>query len=266
MTHPVPRLALVGDRSPTVQSHARIPRLLAALAERDGLPLDAYWIPTKDGLDGLDGYGGHGGFDGFDAVWLLPGSPYRSEAGALAAVRAAREHGIPFLGTCAGFQHALIEYARGVCGLTGARHGENDPGAPNPMIGPLACSLVGHEGEVRIAPGSLAERVLGAERSVERYHCAYGALNPRYEDTLRDHGLAFTGTDADGTIRIAELPGHPFFLATLFQPELAGDGSRPHPIIRALAAAAARHAAAAADPAADPALPGGGRTAAGSRG
>ncbi|MCX2184780.1 gamma-glutamyl-gamma-aminobutyrate hydrolase family protein [Streptomyces sp. SKN60] len=232
-----PRIALVGDRSPHVKSHVRIPLLLDALAEQDGLVLDAYWIRSGDAAE-------PGAVAGFDAVWLLPGSPYESEEGALAAIRTAREEGVPFLGTCAGFQHALIEYARDVCGLTRAAHAENDPEADagDLLIAPLACSLVGHEGAVRVTPGSLAESVLGAERSTERYHCNYGP-DSRHLDTLEAHGMRFTGVDDDGQVRIAELPGHPFFLATLFQPELAGDGSRPHPIVRALARAAVSRSA-----------------------
>ncbi|MFB6836247.1 hypothetical protein [Streptomyces sp. NPDC056361] len=232
-----PRIALVGDRSPHVRSHVRVPVLLDALAERDGLALDAYWIPTGDAE-------APGAVKGFDAVWVLPGSPYASEAGALAAIRTAREDGIPFLGTCAGFQHVLLEFARDVCGLERAAHAENDPAADpdDLLVAPLACSLVGHEGPVRVTPGSLAERALGAERTTERYHCEYGP-DTRHLDTLTAHGLRFTGTDGEGAVRIAELPSHPFFLATLFQPELAGDGTRPHPLVRALAVAAATHAA-----------------------
>ncbi|MBX7549324.1 hypothetical protein [Streptomyces sp. NPDC048665] len=226
-------VALVGDRSPHVVSHTRIPGLLKALAERDRLVLDAYWIPSQDAE-------AEGAVRGFDAVWVLPGSPYRSEAGVLAAVRTAREEGIPFLGTCGGFQHALLEFARNVCGLTGVAHAENDPDAADPLIEPLACSLVGHEAAVTIGPGSLAESVIGARRTVERYFCAYGPT--RHLDTLSAHGLRFSGHDEDGNPRVAELPGHPFFLASLFQPELAGDGSHPHPMVRALARAAVAHA------------------------
>lgn len=236
MTHTAARIAkiaLVGDRSPDVVSHTRIPLLLDALAARDRLVLDAYWIPSEEA-------GAGDGVRGFDAVWVVPGSPYRSEAGVLAAIRTAREEGIPFLGTCGGFQHALLEYARDVCGLSRAAHAENDPGAVDPLIEPLACSLVGHEGVVTIEPGSLAESVIGSERTVERYFCAYGPA--RHLDTLRAHGLRFSGLDEDGQVRMAELPGHPFFLATLFQPELSGDGPRPHPVVRALARAAVEHA------------------------
>jgi len=231
------RLALVGDRSPNVRAHARIPVLIEALRQRDGLVLDAYWIPTEDVTD--DDLGG------FDAIWVTPGSPYRNPEGAIAAARTAREHGIPFLGTCGGFQHALVEFARDVCGLD-VGHAEYLPGDQRSdpskfLIIPLGCSLVGHEGAVRITPGTLAERILCAERTIERYHCSFG-LNPDYLGTLSEHGLRFTGHDDDGQVRVAELPGHPFFLVTLFQPELAGDGTRPHPIVRALATAAVARA------------------------
>lgn len=143
--NPTARIALVGDRSEAVRSHARIPGLLEALRLREGLDLDAYWIPTEEAGEGMDG---------FDAVWVLPGSPYRSEGGVLTAIQDARENGIPFLGTCAGFQHALLEFARTVCGLDRAGHAENDPGAAHEdaVVVPLACSLVGHEDTVRLTP------------------------------------------------------------------------------------------------------------------
>jgi CTP synthase (UTP-ammonia lyase) len=232
----IARLALVGDRSPHVRSHTRIPRLLDALRERDGLETDPYWIPTEDAADTT-------ALAAFDAVWLLPGSPYRSEEGALTAVRTAREHGIPLLGTCAGFQHVLLEYARNVCGMTHAAHAENTPTAASAdaVVVPLACSLVGHEGGIDLTAGSLAEQLIGAERSVERYHCQFGP-SAHHVDLLREHGMRFTGTDTEGEVRIAELPGHPFFLASLFQPELAGDGTVPHPLVRGLATAAVTHA------------------------
>ncbi|MEV4441724.1 hypothetical protein AB0K09_22475 [Streptomyces sp. NPDC049577] len=234
MNHITARIALVGDRSDAVRSHTRIPGLLEAMRVRDGLDLDAYWIPTEDAGAGMDG---------FDAVWVLPGSPYRSETAVLEAIRAAREGGIPFLGTCGGFQHALLEFARNVCGVTRAGHAENDPGVAeeDAVVVPLACSLVGHEGTVKVVRGSRAARLLGAERTQARYHCNYGP-HPRHLGVLREHGLTFTGTDESGDVRIAELPGHPFFLAALFQPELDGDGTRAHPLITGLATAAVDHA------------------------
>ncbi|WP_443059252.1 CTP synthase C-terminal region-related (seleno)protein [Streptomyces sp. NBC_00435] len=232
--NPTARIALVGDRSEAVRSHARIPGLLEALRLREGLDLDAYWIPTEEAGEGMDG---------FDAVWVLPGSPYRSEGGVLTAIQDARENGIPFLGTCGGFQHALLEFARTVCGLDRAGHAENAPSTADAdaVVVPLACSLVGHEGTVRVTPGSRAARLIGSDRTQARYHCNYGP-NPHHLDLLRAHGMTFTGADESGDIRIAELAAHPFFLATLFQPELDGDGTRAHPLIAGLAAAAVEHA------------------------
>ncbi|MEU0095284.1 hypothetical protein [Kribbella sp. NPDC006257] len=227
------RIALVADRSPHVRSHQRVPILLDSLRERDQLDLDVYWIPTTEA----------GALGGFDGIWLLPGSPYQSESGAIAAVGAARESGTPFLGTCGGFQHAMLEFARNVCGAAGVQHGESNPEAEDQLIVALECSLDGHEGQVQVSPGTLAAELLGVERSVERYHCSYGLDSSRL-DLLREHGLVFSGFDDSGDVRIAELPSHPFFLATLFQPELAGDGSRPHPVIRGFARAAAAHAVA----------------------
>ena len=100
-----------------------------------------------------------------------------------------------------------------------------------------------------IVPGTRAAKMSGPGRRTERYHCDYG-LNSAYLERLSDGGLWFSGFDDGGQVRMAELPGHPFFLCTLFQPELHGDGSQPHPVIVAMAEAAAKHAAATAEAAA----------------
>jgi len=229
---PIARIALVGDRSANVRAHARIPVLIEALLQRESIALDPYWIATADAAE-ID-------LTGFDAIWLVPGSPYGSFEGALAAARAARENGIPYLGTCGGFQHALVEYARNVCGLTTVHHAEIAPDAADLLITPLECSLVGHEEAVMVVPGTLAARIVGPGRRTERYHCSYG-LNPEYLEALAGAGLRFSGFDDSGHVRIVELLGHPFFLGTLFQPELQGDGTQPHPILRAFATAAKDH-------------------------
>jgi CTP synthase (UTP-ammonia lyase) len=241
MTNPMARIALVGDRSANVRAHARIPALIDALLRRDGIALDAYWIATADAAACDLGR--------FDAIWLVPGSPYDSADGAIAAVRTARERRIPFLGTCGGFQYALLEFARNVCELPAVENAEVTPEADAHLIVPLECSLKGHEEAVMIVPGTRAAKISGPGRRTERYHCDYG-LNPAYLERLSQGGLRFSGFDDGGQVRIAELPGHPFFVATLFQPELHGDGSQPHPVIVALAEAATEHAAATADAAA----------------
>ncbi len=82
----------------------------------------------------------------------MPASPYASADGAFAAIRFARENARPFLGTCGGFQHAVIEYARNVIGITDADHAETNPGADMPLIAPLACSLVEVSQTLTLAP------------------------------------------------------------------------------------------------------------------
>ena len=237
MTHLMARIALVGDRSANVRAHARIPTVIDALLRRDGIALDAYWIATPD-VAACD-------LGRFDAIWLVPGSPYESADGAIAAVRTARGRRIPFLGTCGGFQYALLEFARNVCGLSALENAEVAPDADEHLIVELACSLKGHEEAVMIVPGTRAAEISGPGRRTERYHCDYG-LNAAYLERLSQAGLAFSGFDDSGQVRIAELPGHPFFVGTLFQPELHGDGTQPHPIIVAMAAAASKHATATA--------------------
>ncbi|EXG81223.1 CTP synthase C-terminal region-related (seleno)protein [Cryptosporangium arvum] len=222
------RIALIGDRSPHVLAHGRIPDALRqAAGERE---VDVYWIASTDAarLTGLAG---------FDGIWAVPGGPYVDRDGVLHAVTVARTSGVPFLGTCGGFQHVLLEYARSVCGLD-VEHAEQplDAGA-EPLIVALHCSLLGEEADVIVAPGTRAAQVLGAGRRVERFFCSYG-LDDRFRARLEAAGLVFSAVDDEGTARMVELPGHPFFLASLFQPELSSDLHWAHPLIHAFTDAA----------------------------
>jgi CTP synthase (UTP-ammonia lyase) len=219
------KLALVGDRSPSVRAHGRIPLLIDALRRREGFVLDPYWIPSTEAED----------LTGFDGIWVVPGSPYSDPEKVVAAVATAREHQIPFLGTCGGFQHAILHLARDLAGIEDAHHAEYGL-TETDVIVELECSLVGHEGPITYSPGTLIARIAGVDRSLERYHCAYG-IAPGYVALLEQAGVVFGAHDSDGAPRALELSEHPFFLGTLFQPELAGDGTRAHPVIRAFAEA-----------------------------
>jgi len=230
---PTATIALVGNRSQSVRAHTRVPAIVDALRRRDGIDVDPYWIPSEDAEDPSV-------LEGFDGIWVVPGSPYRSAEGAIVAARLARERGVPFLGTCGGFQHAVLMLARDLSGIRDAAHEEYGPDGELVIVA-LECSLAGHEGGIRYEPGSLIGQIMGAERSVERYHCAYG-LDRRYVERLAAGGVRFGAHDDAGDVRVLELPDHPFFLGTLFQPELAGDGTRAHPVIRAFATACAARA------------------------
>lgn len=222
VTGPRPRIALIGDHGKS-PAHARLD------AFRGELDVETEWIPTGT----ITGPESLAGFHGF---WVVPGSPYENKDGVLAAIRLARETGIPYLGTCGGFQHALIEYARTVVGLADADDVQYDPEASTPLIVPLSCCLAGEQAPLLLTGGSrLAAVYDDAERTMETYHCKYG-LNGEFVERLTEAGVVFSGWDTEGAPRAAEVPGHPFFIGTLFQPELVSTPGDIHPLILAFAA------------------------------
>ncbi|MEO5959933.1 MAG: hypothetical protein ABIR80_12525, partial [Opitutaceae bacterium] len=175
----------------------------------------------------------------FSAVWLVPASPYQNMAGALAAVRFARETKRPFLGTCGGFQHALIEFARNVAGLAEADHAESNPNSSLLLVSPLSCPLDA-PAPLHFSPGSLVHRAYNRTSASEAYRCSFG-LNPAHRDTLERAGLSFTAFDDDGSVRAVELPEHkhPFFVGTLFQPERTALRNETPPLVTAFVEAVA---------------------------
>jgi CTP synthase (UTP-ammonia lyase) len=227
------RIALVGDHNPDVLAHRAIPEALRLAAARLGATVEGAWV----GTDTLELEAGRP-LSPYAGLWCVPGSPYASTAGALAAIRHAREWPLPFLGTCGGFQHALLEFARNVLGLAEAEHAETHPDAAVPLIAPLSCSLVERSGVIALSTDSRLRRIYGTAEVGEAYHCRYG-LNPRYEPLLADGPLRVCGRDAAGEVRAVELDDHPFFVATLFQPERAALRGASHPLVEAFVAAAA---------------------------
>ena len=230
------RIGLVGDYSAAVTAHRAIPEALALAGRALGVPVAGEWIPTDTLAGGVTDE-----LATCQGIWCVPASPYRSEAGALLAIRFAREQRRPYLGTCGGFQHAVLEYARHVAGMPEAAHGENDPASSTPVITELSCEMVEALGEVRIEPGSHLAKAYGNGQATETYHCRYG-FNPRFESLFASGPLRVTGRDAAGEVRAVELQGHPFFVATLFQPERAALSGRAHPVVNAFVAAASRSA------------------------
>ena len=231
------RLALVGDHDPGVTAHRAIPLALDLAAESCGRSIEWTWVHTST----LTG-DASAAIEPFDGIWVVPGSPYAHAAGAVAAIRCAREQGRPFLGTCGGFQHALLEYADAVWGVIAPAHAELDPAAADPVIAPLACGLVEVAGDVRFEPGSRLAAVYGVDEAQEEYHCRFG-LNPLFVQWLASGPLRVAARDRQGDVRAIELSDHPFFVATLFQPERSGLTGHTHPLIEAFVDAACGHAA-----------------------
>jgi CTP synthase (UTP-ammonia lyase) len=150
--------------------------------------------------------------------------------GALLAIRHARERAVPFLGTCGGFQHAVIEYARNVLGWADAEHAETAPNAVRAVISPLECALVEVIGSVRLFPGTRIVSAYGVKQITEGYRCRYG-LNPEFQNALVAGPLRAAADDEAGEVRAVELDGHPFFVATLFQPERAALKGESAPLV-----------------------------------
>ena len=152
------------------------------------------------------------------------------------AIRYARENKVPCLGTCGGFQHMVIEYARNVLGFKDAQHAEYDPYATNLFISQLACSLAGREMQLNFVPESQVAAIYGGLSATEHYYCNFG-VNPDYIDELKQGPLNISGSDAEGEIRVIEQPDHPFFIGTLFVPQTRSTAEKPHPLVTAFLAA-----------------------------
>ena len=225
------RIALVGDYNPDVVAHKAIPLAIDDAAAVLELPLRYDWLSTSEikSADDLADY---------DAIWVVPASPYKNAEGAFIAIRHARENGIPFLGTCGGFQHAIIEYARNVMGWQDAAHAETDTEG-RMVIAPLSCSLVEKSDNIELRAHTLISRAYGRDSIEEGYHCSYGIADD-FARELEQGDLRVTGWDDDGEIRAVELVTHPFFVATLFQHARNALEGRPAPLVHAFLRAASQ--------------------------
>jgi CTP synthase len=225
-------IALVGDYSERHAAHRAIPKALELARQSLGADVAWTWVATRDITDaGAD-------LAAYSGVWVVPASPYENTGGALAAVRWSRESGRPFLGTCGGFQHALLEIAKNVADIAGADHAETNPSGNALIVTPLGCSLVEKTAAVHFLEGSQLASAYGATRATEEYRCNYG-LNPTYRKALEAAGLKFTCWDDAGDVRGAELSGHPFFCGVLFQPERSALKGETPPLVAAFVKAVA---------------------------
>jgi CTP synthase (UTP-ammonia lyase) len=238
-----PHIGIIGEFNSDSPLHLATTEAIRHSCARHGIQPSIDWLPTAKRHD-------LGQFDGF---WCSPGGPYESLEGALEMIRWARLERKPFIGTCAGFQHAVLEFARNVLGIKDAMHAEYDPNASTLFIRPLTCSLVGKRLAIRLRAGSKAATLYGGTEAIESYYCNFG-LNPVYRARLESAGLTISGWDDDdensaapaildvsrhseaaAEARVIELPDHPFFLGTLFVPQASSTAERPHPLIAGFA-------------------------------
>ncbi|HJU72816.1 MAG TPA: hypothetical protein VJ717_03650 [Gemmatimonadaceae bacterium] len=246
------RLAIIGDFDRGVTAHEAIDASLARVQQTTWPDLSWEWWHTsllpEHHQQVIDVIGVP------DGVWCVPASPYVKTEGALAAIRYARESDTPFLGTCGGFQHAVIEFVRNVLGETEAEHAELNPSASLLAITALSCELVEVTGSVTAVEGTRFQSLYASGLEREEYHCRYG-LNHEYLERMEVRGLRCCARDEQGEVRALELMTHSFFVGTLFQPErralrvgaavttgtATADTGEVHPIVQQFVEAASNH-------------------------
>jgi CTP synthase (UTP-ammonia lyase) len=238
------RIGILGDLEPASRGHRAINDALSHAATKMQIKLESSWIPTPsllaaDAKKVLESY---------DGLWAAPGSPYKSFDGMLTGIEFARRNDWPFLGTCGGFQYALIECARNVLGIKDADSAENNSGSKNIIIYPVACAvpnrkkdapkLSGLIPEIRLRPGSYLQSFYMQDSATEEFFCDF-EVNPEYEWAAIEAGFPVVARGAQGEIRAIESPTHRFYIATLFQPQHSSKPGKPHPLVLAFVQAAA---------------------------
>lgn len=218
------RIGIIGDYDGR-PSHLATDEAIKHCASRLGVVCEAIWLPTEELNQESEMK-----LQSFDGLWCAPGSPYRSMWGAIHAIRYARVNNVPFLGTCGGFQHAALEYAKNVLQTKELNNGEFDPYSPNLFISALSCSLTAQSRHIRLDENSVICKIYQSTEIEEKYNCSFG-LNKDFEDMLMQNGLQIPGTDHEGEARILALEENRFYIATLFQPQLSSTAKNPHPLI-----------------------------------
>jgi CTP synthase (UTP-ammonia lyase) len=237
------RIGILGDFNPEFRSHHATNESLQHAAAKLNLPVESAWISTPSVLEP----DAQRMLESFDGIWAAPGSPYKSFDGMLKGIEFARRRDWPFLGTCGGFQYALIECARNVLGIKDADTAENNSGSKNIVIYPVACAvpkrgkdtpkLSGPIPEIQLRPGSYLQSFYMKDTVEEEFFCNF-EVNPDYEWAAMEAGFPVVARGPQGEIRAIESPTHLFYIATLFQPQLSSKPKKPHPLVLAFVQAA----------------------------
>jgi CTP synthase len=231
------RIALVGKYVALEDAYKSVSEALRHAGFQHGCGVEIDWIDSesieREGADAL--------LEQADGVLVPGGFGGRGIEGKIAAVRYAREHGIPYLGICLGMQVAVSEFARHVCGMDGANSTEFDPETPFPVI-----DLLPEQKEVSDMGGTMrlgadpvklhddtrARSLYGEAVIYERHRHRY-EVNNQLRRRLEQAGLVVSGTSPDERlVEVVELPDHPFFVASQYHPEFKSRPERPAPLFR----------------------------------
>ena len=237
-------IGITGKYTSVRDSYASIINALEHAGIALGCKAEIKWIETT-GITDEDAAGHLADVDGI----IVPGGfGTRGAEGKIACIKYARQNNLPFLGICFGFQMAVIEFARNVCGLKNAHSTEIEPDCPEPVIDtlPEQKKIEGLGGNMRLGgrdielkPQTLAWKLFGKANSVRmRFRHRY-EVDPRYIEALQKAGLVFSGKAPNQPImQILEIPSHPFFVGTQAHPCLTSRPLRPQPMFVGLVAAA----------------------------
>lgn len=173
-----PKIAIIGEYYDNFEPHTSLNKSLDYL--HDEFDFEYEWIDTEL----VDKERGHL-LKNYSGIWSAPGSPFKSLDGALYAITYARINDIPHLGTCAGFQHAVIEIARNVLGIEDAQHEEYDAQSSTLFVNKLVCSLAGKTMDVYLKIGTRSHNLYGLDETKENYYCNFG-ISPAFKKYL-DH-------------------------------------------------------------------------------
>jgi len=165
-----------------------------------------------------------------NGIWSASGSPFKSMIGSLNAIKYARENMIPHIGTCGGYQHSIIEYARNVLGFNNANHAEYSDDTKDLFVDKMTCSLVGTRGIVSIQANTLAKEIYCKNEIEVDYYCSYG-LSDDYKDIVLKGDMLASGFDINNSVRMIELLNHPFFIITAFVPQIDSTLDNPNPLV-----------------------------------
>jgi CTP synthase (UTP-ammonia lyase) len=234
--HTMIKLGIMGDFDASNSTHIANNEALDHAARQFAKPFQYEWVGTDRIEPEFETI-----IRSYHGLLIAPGSPYKSMSGVLKIIEYARTHQIPTLGTCGGFQHMIIEFARNVLGITDAEHAETNPYASRLVINPLTCSLKGQTLDIEIIEKqSLVYSMFNTSTITENYYCNFG-LNPEYQEQIHQAGFSVVASDKHKEARILELKDHPFYVATLFVPQVNSGYEKPHPILLALLNAMEKH-------------------------
>ena len=237
------RIALVGKYVSLPDAYLSVCEALTHAAASHGAAVDLAWVSAED----VETQGPEALLADADGILVPGGFGSRGVEGKIAAIRWARERGVPYLGLCLGMQLAVVETARHVAGLERAHSREFDPNTPHPVIDlmpdqqgldAMGGTMRLGRSECRARPDSLTAKLYGSTVFYERHRHRY-EVNPAYWQLLEQAGIVIAATSADGQrVEVIERPDHPFFVASQFHPEWRSRPNRPHPLFSGFVGAA----------------------------